>query len=83
MSQTKTDSKVVSHEPGRVRRMSRFGDIAEQAAREASDGVILAARREGRTLVVEVDGEVRDVPATELLTSEERAAAAAEAVSVD
>ena len=54
-----------------VRSASRFGEAGRAAARAAVTRTILAARAEGRSLVVKIDGEVRSVPAAELVTPEE------------
>ena len=51
--------------------LSRFSDIDEAARRQSVREVVESARRDGRSLVVEIDGEVREVPASELLSIEE------------
>ena len=57
--------------PDRRPRLSRIADIDEASRRQAVRETILEAREEGRSLVVEIDGQVREVPASELLTIEE------------
>ena len=54
-----------------VRSASRFGEAGRAAARAAVTRTILTARAEGRSLVVKIDGDVRSVPAAELVTPDE------------
>ena len=58
-----------------LKSLSPIAEIASAAARRAATETIMTARKEGRSLVVDVDGEPRLVPAVDIPTPDERDAA--------